>query len=499
MADSAGLFLLCWLQIRSQAVRGLKPLLRCSRTVAPASSSGKTYTTRAPHPVAASSIEPIPSPGRASSAQKWCLASLAAGAVAAYIAGKLERAPFTGRSQLIFDMYKSAPGQRAAMPAVPDLPRADPSATPLDMCSQHGDELLHAAYVRVAEAVAGLAARNPALQSRLASIPDRINLKSFSLSSGRGMHSYACGKDGELLGISLNPFHVERAASILLMAHAGSLLQQSTADEVVTSIAKELAHVIASHGTEQNSCRRLATFLSIAIGSAAIWSGVSFWPYLPAMMLASGIGNGWVARTWLHRQQVFEADAIASAISTAAGVNPSSVVTSMQRAYCADARTPDKANLQQVRKGRIQWHLAKLQSLLPQSQIPQDMISDSAAMQLVIAAAASEIWNASVQVKADYSKSISVLEDCLAEELCFVRNPYTAWTDINPHWLDRIAHVQNVLKHDSSLDVQGKGLNDSGQDVRSTVRYAYWQDPAKLYCSYRKQGRKLSFELLQDF
>jgi len=121
LAHSAALFVFCQMQIRSPAVRGLKPLLRCSRMVAPASSSGTAYTTGAQHSVAASSIAPFPSPDRASSAQKWCLASLAAGAVAAIIAGKVERAPVTERPQLLFDMYKLAPGQRAAMPAVPDL------------------------------------------------------------------------------------------------------------------------------------------------------------------------------------------------------------------------------------------------------------------------------------------------------------------------------------------------------------------------------------------
>ena len=420
------------MQIGSQAVRGLKPLLRCSRIGAAAGSSGTAYTTTASHPVAASGIAPNPNPGTASPAQKWRLASLAAGAVAAgavaaHIAGKVERAPFTGRPQLIFDMFKSAPGYRAAMPAARDPPRADPSADPYAM---RGDEVLHAAYARVAEAVAALAARDPALQSRLALIPDRINLQDFCFSLDCAMHSYSCGKDGKLYGTCANPFCVERAPSILLMAHAGSLLQQSTADEVVTSMAKEMGHVIVSHSAEQKSCQWLSLLLVSATGIAVMVSGISAWRCLPAMMLASYIGYAWVACTWLHRQQVFEADAIASAISTAAGVNPSSIVTSMQRAYCADASTPTKADLQQVRQGRIQWQLAKLQSLLPQSQIPQDMINDSAAMQLVTAAAASEIRNASAQVKAEYDKSISVLEDCLAEELCCVRNPSTAWTDI---------------------------------------------------------------------
>ncbi len=57
------------------------------------------------------------------------------------------------------------------MPAVPELPRADTSANPYAMCSQRGDGVLHAAYVTVAEAVAGLAANNPALQRRLPQSP----------------------------------------------------------------------------------------------------------------------------------------------------------------------------------------------------------------------------------------------------------------------------------------------------------------------------------------
>ena len=465
MALSAGLLVVCRMQIRSQAVRGLKPLLGCSRTVAPASRVAQLTPLGPNILLQLQASHPTPAPAQLALLRSW-LAWLRA--VAAYIAGVVERAPFTGRPQLIFDIYKSAPGQRAAMPAVHRLPFAIPLADPSIVCKQRGDQVLDAAYARVAEAVAGLAANNPALQSRLASFPDEINLILLNNFSGCGMQSYACGKD-------------VKAASIHLLVDAGSLLQQSTADEVVTSVAKEMAHVIASHSAEQESCKSLFTSFIGAAGVAAMMCRVSIWRCLPAMMLAHYIGSRWGARTWLHRQQVFEADAIAPAISTAAGFDPSSVVTSMQRAYCADASTPTKANLQQVRKSRTQWHLAKLQSLLLQSQIPQDMIRDSAAMQLVTAAAASEIRDASAQVKAEYDKSISVLEDCLGEELCCVRNPFTPWTDINPHWLDRIAHVQNVLKHDSSLGVQGKGLNNSGQDVHNRARYAHWHAPAKFW------------------
>jgi hypothetical protein len=50
-----------------------------------------------------------------------------------------------------------------------------------------------------------------------------------------------------------------------------------------------------------------------------------------------------------------------------------------------------------------------------------------------------------------------------------------------PSLVDCIAHLQHVLKHDSSLDVQNKGLNNSGQDVHSRARYAYWHKPAKFW------------------
>jgi len=94
--------------------------------------------------------------------------------------------------------------------------------------------------------------------------PDEINLILLSNFSGRGMQSYACGKD-------------VKAASIHLLVDGGSLLQQSTADEVVTSVAKEMAHVIASHSAEQESCKSLFTLFIGAAGVAAMMCRVSIW------------------------------------------------------------------------------------------------------------------------------------------------------------------------------------------------------------------------------
>ncbi len=223
------------------------------------------------------------------------------------------------------------------------------------------------------------------------------------------------------------------------------MLQQQTADEVIIGIAKELAHVIANHKAERKTCVMLTLATLAAMVAALSVSGMSLGASLSIAAQAQVVIVWWVVHKWLHRQQVYEADAIAAAISTAAGVSPDTVLSSMQRAYCADASTPTKANLQLMRKLRIQWHLAKLQSLLPQSQIPQDAVNDCPGLQLVIDAAAKEVSSASAEVKAEYNKAIAALEDCLGEELCYLRNPYRAWTDIHPHWLDCIAHIENLL------------------------------------------------------
>ena len=194
---------------------------------------------------------------------------------------------------------------------------------------------------------------------------------------------------------------------------------------------------------------------AMVVGYCAGW--ISPWAAAVTIIIRS-FGKLWGVNTWLHRQQVYEADAIAPAISMSSGVKPDTVLTSMQRAYYADESVPSKTALQLVRKQRIQWHLAKLQSLLPDSQIPQHDFHDSIGMQQVTTAAAREISHASQQVKAEYSQSIAVLKACLAEELADLRSPYGAWTDINPHWLDRIARMEKMLKSASCSNIEAHSV-----------------------------------------
>ena len=321
---------------------------------------------------------------------------------------------------------------------------------PLVLLNSHGDAVTEAAYFRVAKAVVDLAVTDPALQSRLASAPTKIQLGHYRFVLEHSMGTRLLGKDDE----PMPPPWYELAAAIRLAVPGGALLHQQTADEVITGLAKELAHVIANHDAESKSWSTMSCM--VAAIPSALFPWRSLWSCMAASLVCWYFTKVVIIRTWLHRKHVYEADAIAAKISIAAGFSPSSVLTSMQRSYYADATTPAKASLRVIRQQRMQWHLAKLQSLLPKSHIPAGPVSDSVGMQHVIDAAAHELSGASSQVQAECSKSIAVLEDLLAEELCCLRHPYTAWTDIHPHWLDRIAHVERILRSASP---------PNGQDV----------------------------------
>ena len=408
--------------------------------------------------------------------QGW-LAGLAVAAVCV-VASNIERAPVTRRPQLIFNIYKSPPasGESSLMPGVYEYNELGM----LKFCpdwkmpqsQQAGDQLLRTAHHKVTQAVASLAASDPAFQRCLATTPNKVELSPVNFDFGRdalGQGTVRLNEDGLHMLDFGSPFDCKRANAIGIEIPSSYFLCQQTAEEAMTGIAKELAHVLANHLAESKSCKLL---LDTALGAAAVAAlagGIGFWP-LQLIFWGRLIGKDWMVNTWLHRQQVYEADAIAATITIASGADPHSILTSMQRAYIADATSPAKAALQLVRKQRVHWHLAKLQSLLPNSTIPQSTISDSSGLQLVTAAAAKEISSASSQVKGECRQSIVIIRDCLVEELCCLRSPYGAWTDINPHWLDRIAHVEHLLEGKTS---SGDNSTSSSSEVWTEDNHSY--------------------------
>ena len=282
-------------------------------------------------------------------------------------------------------MYTSPPasGESSLMPGVYEYNELEMLKSCPDwkmpQSQQAGDQLLRAAHHKVAQAVANLAASDPAFQCCLATTPNKIELSPVNFDFNRdtlGQGTVRLNDKGlDMLDFG-SPFACKKADAIGIEAPSSYFLCQQTAEEAMTGIAKELPHVLANHLAESKSCKLL---LDTALGAAVVAAfagGIGFWP-LQLVFWGRLIGKDWMVDTWLHRQQVYEADAIAATITTASGADPRGILTSVQRAYIAEASSPAKAALQLVRKQRIHWHLAKLQSLLPNSTISQSTISDS--------------------------------------------------------------------------------------------------------------------------
>jgi len=330
--------------------------------------------------------------------------------------------------------------------------------------SRPGHELLEGSYQRIAAAVADLAVSDTALQHHLASIHKHIKLSLRATTLADDMHTCTVTSDGKSLSVPDVPFGREKGEITKMTVPARAFLQQQTADEALTCIAKELAHVIANHRAEQKSCGLLSNVAIPAMAVMLTLGGVSI-IYSFAVASAINLMSLIWRPIWLHRHQVYEADAIAAAICTTAGSSPDSVLTSMQRAYCAAASTPERTLLHHVCKQRVQGHLVKLQSLLPQSQIPQEPFNDSVRMQVVVDAAAQEVSSASDEVKAAYRQEVQGLEECLAVELCSLRNPWKEWKTMQPHWLDRIAHIEQLLGSTAFSEFDAKAIKGSKQDA----------------------------------
>ena len=334
------------LQRRLQALHAVKQLRhRCS--AGSVSSCRVAYTTTTCETAAAINTTPSrylnDAVSSASARKQGWLAGLAVAAVCV-VASNIETAPVTKRPQLIFNMYKSPPasGESSLMPGVYDYNELGM----LEFCpdwkmpqsQQAGDQLLRAAHHKVAQAVASLAASDPALQRCLATTPNKIELSPVNFDFGRdalGQGTIRLNDKG-LIMVDFGSFDCKKADAIGVEVPSSYCLCQQTAEEAMTGIAKELAHVLANHLAESKSCKLL---LDTALGAAAVAAlagGIGFWPF-QLVFWGRLIGKDWMVDTWLHRQQVYEADAIAATIITASGADPHSILTSMQRAYIAEA------------------------------------------------------------------------------------------------------------------------------------------------------------------
>ena len=166
--------------------------------------------------------------------------------------------------------------------------------------------------------------------------------------------------------------------------------------------------------------------------------------------------------TWLRRQQTYDADVVAAAISTAAGCHPDEVLASMQRAHVAAV---EQSDMQQQASAAISTELQALFSLLPNLMLPTATLADSKDLQLLREAASKQLTSASVETHAEYKGHMQRLEDLVARKLIAVRSPLQGLFGAEPHWLDRVAHVEKFLAEHKSFAPCDN--TDPGKTVRS--------------------------------
>ncbi len=212
-----------------------------------------------------------------------------------------------------------------------------------------------------------------------------------------------------------------------------------------------MAHGIGCH-TLQHQEERISCCLVLyaAIATRMLAFSIGRLAILPRLVLTVAtcrIASKAIISTWLPRQQEYEADAAAANISTAAGCSPDSILTSMRRAYYA--ADVNRAAALRTCNQRMKPSLAQLQWHLRDSKIPAEPFDDSAGLQGVVDAAAQERGSyafkyGSKRVRKGVDAEMRELEDCLAAKLYAFRSPL-AWADPDPHWLDRIAHMEKGL------------------------------------------------------
>ena len=196
---------------------------------------------------------------------------------------------------------------------------------PHETAQRSGLQLMEVSSSVINAAISQLAISDPALQRQLSFMPGRlkihwgVGMESEIISYGTGGFGY----DG-LLGIRPQG----NISTVDMWVSAGQLLQYNDPAELINAMSVELAGYISNQCAESRSCS--ASWLS-AMG--ALSASAVFTPSLLGLGARCGalvLVVKYIARPWLERQQAYDADAIAAAISTAAGCQPDSILSFMQ-------------------------------------------------------------------------------------------------------------------------------------------------------------------------
>ena len=353
-------------------------------------------------------------------------AGLVIGAVTAgVVASGLEQAPITGRRQLLL--------RSPFLPSFTRPQQTHPNLMPIYeydyeeelrssrcIAPREMQQLLEVTYTRLAAAVEKLAESSPDLDRHLARMPNELVPNATTI-----------------LGPRIGTLPTVSAGPLMLYMHAGAILPLQSADEVLSAMCRGLAPAVLDHQREVKSWTLVNNSTPCFHVYALRAAGVR-WSLALALPAALWKFADSIIHIWLPRQQEYEADEVAAAFSTAAGCSPDSILTSMQRAYCAAWTGAEAAVRKEIRNWSKRQILSMLQVLLPDTNILQDSILEGAQVQRIKSAIARKM-------PGDVYKLSQTLDYIQAADLCAVRNPVEGWTSPHAHWLDRIARIEKLL------------------------------------------------------
>ena len=301
--------------------------------------------------------------------------------------------------------------------------------------SAAGDELFESSYTQIAAAVDRLAEADPRLKRHLSWLGDAVRI-SLNVGFTSTPMSFDMVHPRRPQKVMESPGAIPKGVA---EASCGDVLTLQSADELISAMSRPVAQGILQHKQEVVSWDVVNISTAPATVAALRFGGVR---WSRSLLLGMGLWQAAhaVLHTWLPRQQEYEADQVAAAISSAAGCSPASILTSMQRAYCATKSQADWSQALHEKQSEI--YLSALKGHLPSSITPTDFSQGSKSVLLMKHAAETSLVPG---LREHLNFCIDKLEGLLAEELCALRNPIHAWTSPHAHLLDRIARLEKML------------------------------------------------------
>ncbi len=351
-------------------------------------------------------------------------------------------------------------------------------------------------YQATAISVESVAQHDAAVRSRLARLPPTMLLY-HSLSNLQPQAAFGMIGEGKFRWS--RPWSFQAGTDkMMIQAQAGLMLGHQTPDSIMWTFAHEFGHAIGNHIAENKSWCLLLSAMSTA--QLCLSRSVSAKAKLPVAFGLTYLVTQLVPFC-LNHQREYEADAIGTYISLAAGCSPDSIVNAMSVWYCSSLIWRKRVMADAHADAAMQVNLRALQHHLPGSHIPQQLLQDNKGLQLVADAAAQELAGASQQVKDRVSGIMLDLRSGIAKKLWATRDEWGDWISDHPHFQYCIGRVKQLLKEISplpelSLDDKQKLATKREDAQRLIKQYQNSKDwpEALVYLSFTETSSQRWFE-----